>query len=57
MTFTKEEVQEMLMKAFVKGEAWGVTYQGWFYPSEEEKADRAAKDCEQLYQEALIKKL
>lgn len=57
ITFTKEEVQKMMMEAFVKGENWGVTYGGWFSPSEQEKADRAAKDCEIVYKKALIAKM
>ena len=56
-TFTNEEVQKMMMEAFVKGENWGVTYGGWFCPTEEEKAERAAKDCEEIYRNALISKL
>ncbi len=56
-TFSPEEVQKMMMEAFVKGENWGVTYGGWFSPSEQEKADRAAKDCEEVYKKALIAKM
>lgn len=57
ITFSKEQVQLMMMEAFVRGENWGVTYSTWFVPSEEEKADRAAKDCEEIYQSMLIQKL
>lgn len=57
MTFTKEEVQEMMMKAFIKGETWGVTYSGWFSPSEVEKSERAAKDCEEIYRNTLVDKI
>ena len=57
VTFTKEEVQEIIMKAFIKGEIWGETYGGWFCPTEEEKANRASKDCEKIYKEALIAKM
>lgn len=57
ITFTKEEVQKMMMEAFVKGENYGVTYSGWFSPSEKEKEDRAVKDCEEIYKNTLIKKL
>lgn len=53
MIFNKEQVQEMLMQAFVKGEDWGSTYGGWFIPSKKEKAERAAKDCSEVYQKAL----
>ena len=55
--FTKEEVQKMMMEAFVMGEKWGVTYSGWFCPTEEEKADRAAEDCENVYKKCLISKI
>ena len=57
ITFTKEQVQQMMMEAFVKGENWGVTYSTWFIPTDEEKANRAAKDCEEIYKAALIAKL
>lgn len=57
VTFSKEEVQKMMMEAFFKGENWGVTYGGWFSPTEEEKADRAAKDCEEIYKNTLISKM
>jgi hypothetical protein len=33
ITFTRKEVQEMMMKCFVKGEEWGVTYSTWFTPT------------------------
>lgn len=26
ITFTEKQVQQMMMKAFVKGESWGITY-------------------------------
>jgi hypothetical protein len=57
ITFSREEVQMMMMKSFVKGEEWGVCYSGWFDPSEEVKANKAADNCEDIYQEALIDKL
>jgi hypothetical protein len=57
ITFSKEEVQMMMMKSFVKGEEWGVFYSGWLNPSEEAKANTAANNCEDIYQEALIDKL
>lgn len=57
ITFTKEEVQQMMMETFVKGENWGTTYYSWFTPTEKEKADRAAKDCEEVYKKTLLKKL
>lgn len=52
-TFTKEEVQEMILEAFKKGENWGVTYGGWFLPTVEEKEKRAKKDCKDVYEKAL----
>jgi hypothetical protein len=54
INFTKEQVQQMMMEAFVKGENWGVAYSTWFASTEEEKANRAAKDCEEIYKYALI---
>jgi hypothetical protein len=57
ITFSKEEVQKMMMGAFIKGENWGVTYGGWFFPSAQERADRAAKDCEEVYKKALLIRL
>ena len=57
ITFTKEEVQKMIMEAFVKGENWGVTYSGWFSPSKEDKTNRAIKDCEEVYKNTLIGKV
>ena len=53
--FTGEEVKEMLMKAFIKGEDWGVTYGSWYISSEEDKSKRASKDCFEIYQEQLEK--
>ena len=43
-TYTVEEVREMLGQSFDRGEQWGVTYSGWFTPSEadtEKKRDEA----------------
>ena len=57
ITFTKEEVKKMMIESFVKGENWGITYAGWFFPSEKEKADRAYKDCEEVYKKALLSKI
>ena len=57
MKFTEEEVQKLMMECFVKGENWGVTYQGWYVPTDKDKADRAAKDCEDVYQRFLLNKL
>ena len=57
ITFTREEVQKMMMESFIKGESWGVTYGGWFSPTVEEKAERASKDCEKVYKDALIAKI
>ena len=28
-------IEEIIRKAFEKGETWGVTYSGWFSPSKE----------------------
>jgi hypothetical protein len=57
VTFTKEEVQKIMVEAFIKGEDWGATYGGWYTPSEKDKSNRAAKECEELYKKALIAKL
>ena len=54
--FTEDEVRAMMMKAFIKGENWGVAYSGWFVPSQEEKAERASEDCVTIYEEMLISK-
>jgi hypothetical protein len=55
ITLTKEELNAMLLKAFSKGEAWGVTYSTWFSPTEEENTLRASTDCLQVYVDALSK--
>lgn len=47
--FTEDQVKELMVRAFEKGENWGVTYSTWFIPSEEEKAERCAKDCSKSY--------
>lgn len=47
-SFTEEEVSEMLLKAFKAGETWGVTYGGWFTPSEEEKETKASESCNEI---------
>lgn len=52
-TFTDKEVREIMIKCFVKGETWGVTYGGWFSPEQKECAERASKDCEEVYKEAI----
>ena len=44
-TYTVEEVREMLGQAFDRGEQWGVTYGGWFTPSE---ADTEKKRTEAI---------
>ncbi len=53
-SFTAEEVQQMLMKAFIKGEKWGMTYLGNFDPSKQESAERAASACDQIYNETVF---
>lgn len=57
ITFTKEEVQKVMMECFIKGENWGMTYAGWFNPTDEQKAKQAAADCESVYKNLLISKL
>ena len=37
MEYTIEEVREMLLQAFDRGENWGVTYSGWSLPSKEDR--------------------
>ena len=32
----REELENIVRLAFEKGEQWGVTYSGWFTPSEED---------------------
>jgi len=56
ISFSKKEVQEMMMKAYIKGENRGLTYAGWFFLSEEDKADRAAEDCEEIYRNVSLNK-
>lgn len=29
-----KEIEDIVRKAFKKGESWGVTYSGWFSPTE-----------------------
>ena len=55
--FTRKEMKEAMMRAFCKGEQWGATYEGWFNPTTEEKADRASKDCESVYKNILTRKI
>jgi len=33
-SYTVEELREMLVQAFDRGEQWGVTYSTWFTPSD-----------------------
>ena len=51
-TYTEDQVKEMITKAFIAGENWGVTYQGWFIPTEEQKATRCAENCDKIIKEA-----
>ena len=34
------EIEELLKKAFEAGENWGITYSGWFIPTEEDTQKR-----------------
>ena len=52
--FTRSEMQEAMVLAFCKGEQMGTT---WFNPTNEEKANRAAKDCEFIYNNILMQKI
>lgn len=35
-TLTEEQLQQVILKAFSKGENWGVTYSTWFTPDEDD---------------------
>jgi hypothetical protein len=37
---SQEELKEVIIYAFKKGELWGATYQGWFSPTEEERREK-----------------
>ena len=52
--FTRSEMQEAMVLAFCKGEQMGTTL---FYPTNEEKANRAAKDCDVIYNNILMQKI
>ena len=47
-TYTIEEVREMLLRAFDRGEAWGVTYGGWFSPSKEDREERRKNEIDKV---------
>ena len=56
ITFTKEEVQEMIMVSFVRGELYGLKWgMGKIdQPSKEERECKANEDCEDTYKGALL---
>ena len=55
-TFNEEEVKEMIVQAFIKGEDYGVTYIGWYVPTKEEKSNVASKDCQEIFEKYSTKK-
>ena len=57
ITFTCEEVQQMMTDAFIKGEIRGASGSIWATISEDEKSDIAADDCTQIFMNALISKM
>ena len=53
ISFSEEEVKQMLLEAFTKGENFGCAYQGWYIPTLEEKTNRASKDCLKIFDSCL----
>jgi hypothetical protein len=51
--FTRSEMQEAMVLAFCKGEQMGTNL---INPTNEEKVNRAAKDCDLIYSNILIQK-
>ena len=47
-SYTVEELREMLGQAFDKGERWGVTYGGWFTPSEADTDKKRAEAIDKV---------
>ena len=52
--FTRSEMQEAMVLAFCKGEQMGTNL---INPTNEEKANRAAKDCDLIYSNILMQKI
>jgi len=44
-------IEEIIRKAFKKGESWGVTYSTWFTPSEGDTEEEINKAIEEIMSE------
>ncbi len=49
MEYTKEQIEEIIRKAFQSGENWGVTYSTWFTPSEQDTEKRIQDVIEMFF--------
>ena len=53
-SYTVEEVREMLGQAFDRGEQWGVTYGGWFNPSESDTDKKRAEAIDKVLAQSTL---
>jgi hypothetical protein len=45
---TKTELEDIIKKAFKRGEMWGVTYSGWFNPTLEDTEKQIQEVLDEL---------
>ena len=48
MEITKQELEQIIRKAFESGEMWGVTYSGWFNPTPEDTERKIKEVLDEL---------
>lgn len=49
ITITLKEFEAIVKKAFKSGENWGITYNTWFTPDEEDHSKQIAKAQDELF--------
>lgn len=49
ITITLKEFEAIVKKAFKSGENWGITYTGWFEPSDEDYNEQIGKVQDELF--------
>ena len=51
-TYTEQEMRQAIEIAFRKGELWGTTYQGWFFPSNKDWVKKFEENVEFIFDES-----
>lgn len=51
MEYTKEEIEDIIRKAFKAGEQWGVTYSTWFIPTKAGTEEKIQEVVTEVFQD------